>query len=143
MPSSQSGSRNGGHWWPALPLLEHRWAEQSFRLSRETWLTLLGMRVRHLHREHAMANEFFFSFKWMMRVIALIELFMLAIANLVRMFMSSSADIGSAPLSLDSQTKIRSSSKDRTHLLFARFQKACVQYLHPWLYPYLPGFLYT
>ena len=57
----------------------------------------------------------------MMRVIALIEFFMLAIANLVRIFVSSSADIGLAPLALDSQTKIRSSSKDRSILLLARF----------------------
>ena len=41
----------------------------------------------------------------MMRVIALIELFMLAIANLVRIFTSSSADIGLAAFPLDSQAK--------------------------------------
>jgi len=35
----------------------------------------------------------FFSFRWTMRVIALIEFFMLAIANLVGVFLSGSIDI--------------------------------------------------
>ena len=39
------------------------------------------------------ATNRFHRFKWTMRVIALIELFMLAIANLVRVFASASADI--------------------------------------------------
>ena len=62
----------------------------------------------------------FFRFKWMMRVIALIELFMLAIANLVRIFTSSSADIGLAALPLDSPKETRSSSEDLPLLLLAR-----------------------
>ena len=39
------------------------------------------------------ATNGFHRVKWTMRVIALIELFMLAIANLVRVFASASADI--------------------------------------------------
>jgi len=57
----------------------------------------------------------------MMRVIALIELLMLGIANLVGICMSSLAHIGLAALPLDSQTKTRSSSKHWTLLLLARF----------------------
>jgi len=55
----------------------------------------------------------------MMRVIALIELFMLGIANLVRICMSSPADIGLPALPLDSQTETRSSSEYWTLLLLA------------------------
>ena len=72
----------------------------------------------------------FFRFKWTMRVIALIELFMLAIANLVKIFTPSPANIGLTALPLDSQTKARSSSEDLPLLLSARFQETCVQYLH-------------
>jgi len=77
----------------------------------------------------------FFSFKWMMRTIALIELFMLTIANLVRISMSSSVDTGSITLPSDSQAKARSSPKDRSILLLARFPKACVQRVPLWWYP--------
>ena len=52
----------------------------------------------------------FFRFKWMMRVIALIELFMLGISNLVRVLFKLSRRWLSGVV-LDSQTKTRSSSK--------------------------------
>jgi len=58
-------------------------------------------------------------------------------------FMSSSVNIGLAALPLDPQTKAQSSSKGWTLLLLAQFQETRVQCVHPWLHPYLPGFLYT
>ena len=51
----------------------------------------------------------FLSFKWMMRALGLIELFMLAIANLVSISMSSSVGIGSVVLPLVSPPKARAS----------------------------------